>query len=112
MYHEDYKVNYNNMYSILFSTINNDPYDVTENEYEQLTNRKEMIEILNRIRYIINDWLKNNNINNITFVIGESKKQKKNKIYEYLVMSCFSDYTVKYDYSSHYFKNKALYIYK
>lgn len=109
--HDDDKVKYNNMYSILFSLKKNDPYKSKVDEYEELTDKNEMIEILNRIRYILKDWISKNNLN-ITFVIGKSDIERKNKIYKYFIRICFPDYNIKYDYSSHYFDNKAFYIYK
>jgi len=110
LYHEDNKVSYTNMYSILFSTSENDPYEVEEEQYEEKTNKREMIELMNRLRYIINEWLKIMNFKTITFVIGKSSIEKKNEIYKYLIVICFGKYDIKYEYSSHYFDNKAFYL--
>jgi len=66
---------------IAFSDYNNqlDSYD-----YEENLNRHEMIEILNRIHFILNDMVKNKIIYNF-FCIGGSKLEEKNKIYEYML---------------------------
>lgn len=109
--HEDEKVEYSNMYSVLFSLAKNDPYSSNIDDYEQLTDKYQMIEILNRIRYIIEDWVEQTKLN-LTFVIGKSDIEKKNNIYKYFIKICFPTYKIKYDYSSHYFDNKAFYIYK
>ena len=109
--HEDDKVNYENMYSVLFSLEKNNHYSSSIYDYEELTDKNEMIEILSRIGYIIQDWLNNTN-KCITFVLGKSDIEKKNNIYKYFIKICFPDYNIKYDYSSHYFDNKAFYIYK
>jgi hypothetical protein len=109
--HDDDKVSYENMYSVLFSLVENDPWSSDVLNYEKLTNKDEMIEILNRIRYIIEDWLDKTKLN-ITFVIGKSDNQKKNNIYEYFIRICLPTYNIKYDYSEHYFDNKAFYLYK
>lgn len=109
--HEDDKVDYKNMYSVLFSMEKNDPYKSTIGDYEEMTDKNEMIEVLNRIRFILKDWLGRNRYK-FTFVIGKSEIEKKNNIYKYFIKICFPDYKIEYEYSSHYFDNKAFYIFK
>ena len=67
---------------IAYSDYNNEVTDV--DKYEELLNRNEMLEILNRIHYILNDLVKNNIINN-EFCIGGTKTLAKNNIYQYLL---------------------------
>ena len=57
-------------------------YDNNETNYDKLTDKKEMIEILNRIKYIINDLVNNHNLYNY-FCIGGTELETKNNIYEY-----------------------------
>jgi hypothetical protein len=64
---------------------NNDiEFQEYENSYHRLTNKKEVYEVLNRIRFILNDLVNKNNISNY-FCIGGSKLEKKNVIYEYFL---------------------------
>lgn len=75
-------------------SINDPKFDIvpqTEEEYLQLdleysrvTGRGEMIEILNRIRYVLNDIIEKKIISNY-FCIGISEIESKNKIYEYFL---------------------------
>lgn len=67
---------------LAFSLYDNDINN--QNEYEKLTGKNEMIEVLNRIHYIIIELVKNNNISNY-FCIGGSDLISKNKIYEYFL---------------------------
>lgn len=61
------------------------------NNYNDLTDKNEMIEILNRIKFIIND-LKNENILKINyFCIGATELLSKNSIYEYFLKIVLSD---------------------
>jgi len=53
-----------------------------EENYEELLNKNEMIEVINRIHYILKDLVKNNNITNY-FCIGGCDLLSKNRIYEY-----------------------------
>jgi len=104
----DYIIKPNTKYLILFKTNKNNEYrlDVVpkyENDkglvnhiaftdskvnkiedYDVLLDKNEMIEILNRISYIINDLVIKNIINNY-FCIGGTNLESKNKIYEYLL---------------------------
>jgi hypothetical protein len=57
-------------------------YDVKLENYDKLTGNDEMIELLNRIKYIINDLVQTNKIEN-RFCIGGTELESKNKIYEY-----------------------------
>lgn len=65
-------------FSVYGSDINN------SEEYEKLINRNEMIEILNRIHFILKDLINDKTINNY-FCIGGSKLEQKNNIYEYML---------------------------
>jgi len=67
---------------IAFSDYENDIED--EEKYEELLNRNEMREILNRIHFILKDLISDNTINNY-FCIGGAKLEEKNKIYEYML---------------------------
>ena len=60
-------------------------------EYESPTNKGEIIEILNRLNYIIRDLVKHGMEN--SFCIGGTEIQKKNDIYEYFlkVIGCDFD---------------------
>ncbi len=55
-----------------------------DENYTNLTNRGEMLEILNRIRYIIEDLVKSEDVVN-NFCIGDSILDSKNNIYEYFL---------------------------
>jgi hypothetical protein len=67
---------------IVFSDYSNNLDD--EDNYERLLDRNEMVEILNRIRFILLDLVKDKVINN-KFCIGGTKLEKKNNIYEFLL---------------------------
>lgn len=67
---------------IAFSDYDQDPNN--EEKYESLLNRNEMIEIINRIHFILKDLVKNNIINN-HFCIGGTKLLAKNNIYQYVL---------------------------
>lgn len=68
-----------------FDTIPNnlDDYELFNIDYESPTNRGELIEILNRLNYIIRD-LVNKGMNN-NFCIGLTEIIKKNDIYKYFL---------------------------
>jgi hypothetical protein len=53
-------------------------------DYDKLTNKNEMIEILNRIHFIIKDLLYKNIIIN-SFCIGGTDLESKNNIYYYFL---------------------------
>ena len=61
---------------------NNHDYDIMNSEYDKPTGKKEMIEILNRIHFILRDLVSKNKINN-SFCIGSTEIIEKNNIYEY-----------------------------
>lgn len=73
---------------ISFSRFENSIDD--EFEYENETGLNEMIEILNRIHYILKDLLSNDKINNY-FCIGFSKSLRKNNIYKYALKIIVGD---------------------
>jgi len=58
--------------------------DLNKDDYEKLTNKNEMIEILNRIHYILVDTVKSRIIKNY-FCIGASEIDSKNEIYKYFL---------------------------
>lgn len=55
-----------------------------EEDYDKLLQKNEMIEILNRISYILKDLLEKNIIEN-NFCIGGTELTEKNNIYEYFL---------------------------
>lgn len=59
-------------------------YDIMNSEYDKPTGKKEMIEILNRIHFILKDLVSKNKINN-SFCIGSTEIIEKNNIYEYFL---------------------------
>jgi len=73
---------------IAFSDYKQNPND--EEKYELLLNRNEMIEIINRIHFILKDLVKNNTINN-HFCIGGTKLLAKNNIYQYVLKILVGD---------------------
>lgn len=81
-------------------SVNNEVYDTIptnevdfkkyEDEYEKLTDKNEIYEILNRIRFILSDMVDNKIINN-NFCIGGAKLELKNTIYEYFLKVVVGD---------------------
>ena len=67
---------------ISFSDYDNNPND--EDKYEDLLNRNEMREILNRIHYILLDLVDKQTITDM-FCIGGAKLLAKNNIYKYVL---------------------------
>ena len=57
-------------------------YDVQLENYDRLTGNDELIELLNRIKYIINDLVQMKKIEN-SFCIRGTELESKNNIYEY-----------------------------
>jgi len=57
-------------------------FDDYEENYNKPTGKHEMIELMNRIHFILNEMVNNDYINN-SFCIGETEIEGKNKIYEY-----------------------------
>jgi len=66
---------------LAFSDYKNDPNSI---EYENILNRHEMIEVLNRIHFILKDLVDKEVINNF-FCIGGAELIQKNAIYEYVL---------------------------
>ena len=66
---------------IAFSDYNKEP---TDEDYEDLLNRNEVLEIISRIHFIIKDLIKDDVINNY-FCIGGTKLLAKNNIYKYVL---------------------------
>ena len=69
-----------------YDTIPNNKEDFVnfEADYDRLTNRNEMIEVLNRIYFIIHDLVGKDIISNY-FCIGGTELEGKNNIYEYFL---------------------------
>ncbi len=61
-----------------------------EEEYEILLGRNEMIEIINRIHFILKNLVKSNTIDNY-FCIGGTKLLSKNNIYRYVLKILVGD---------------------
>ncbi len=68
-----------------FDTIPNSSIDFDEYEknYNKPTKHHEMIELMNRIHFILRDIIDKNYINNNLFCIGGTEIESKNNIYEY-----------------------------
>lgn len=68
-----------------FDTITNSSIDFDEYEknYNKPTKHHEMIELMNRIHFILRDIIDKNYINNNLFCIGGTEIESKNNIYEY-----------------------------
>ena len=64
---------------LAFTTWDNDE------EYDRLTNKNEMIEILNRLKWILLDLLSKDIVKNY-FCIGGADLEQKNKNYEYMLL--------------------------
>ena len=75
----EYEENYGNVNHISFTS--NDVYGYEDPGYENLTNKGEMIEILNRIHFIIKDLVDKKVLNN-QFCIGGAELESKNNIYQ------------------------------
>lgn len=73
---------------IAYSDYNNEVTDI--DKYEELLHRNEMIEILERIHYILKDLVKNGDLNN-EFCIGGTKLMAKNNIYQYILKVMVGD---------------------
>jgi hypothetical protein len=72
---------YDSKYDIIpDDSINFDEY---EESYNKPTNRNEMIELVNRVHFILKDIINNNYITDNLFCIGGTEIESKNNIYEY-----------------------------
>lgn len=69
---------------ISFSLSDRDFIDDVEGKYEKMTGKNEMIEILNRLHYVIKDLISKKKIENY-FCIGLTELEEKNDIYEYFL---------------------------
>lgn len=76
-----YELGKGKVYHIAFTDSENKLGDLN---YEKLLNRNEMIEVLNRISFIMNDLLNKDIIEN-NFCIGGTDLELKNKIYKYFL---------------------------
>lgn len=68
---------------ISFSLSERNFIDVSD-KYEKMTGKNEMIEILNRLHYVIDDLISKKKIENY-FCIGLTELEEKNEIYEYFL---------------------------
>lgn len=64
-------------------TDNENDFNEYEESYNKPTNRNEMIELMNRIHFILKDIIDKNYINHNLFCIGGTEIEGKNNIYEY-----------------------------
>ena len=64
--------------------------DIYWDDYERPTNRNEMIDILNRLNFILNDLVNKNEIQP-DFCIGGTELESKNNIYEYFLKIVVGD---------------------
>lgn len=71
---------YDTKYDIIPDNIKD--FDEYEESYNRPTERYEMIELMNRIHFILNDMVVKSHISN-KFCIGGTEIESKNKIYEY-----------------------------
>jgi len=76
-----YELEKGKVYHIAFTDSKNQIGDL---DYEKLLNRNNMIEVLNRISFIIEDLINKDIIEN-NFCIGGTDLELKNKIYEYFL---------------------------
>lgn len=72
-------------YDSKYDTIPNNylDFDEYEESYNKPTNRNEMIELINRIHFILKDIIEKKYISNNLFCIGGTEIESKNNIYEY-----------------------------
>lgn len=76
----DYEANCGWTNHISFTT--NDISNYNDENYENLTDKNEMIEILNRIKFIIKDLLENGELEHNNFCVGGAELEQKNNIYK------------------------------
>lgn len=69
-----------NIYHLAFSLSENDLSD--QDEYEKQTDKKESLELLNRLIWILKDFSANKDIE---YCIGATGNLKKDRIYEYIL---------------------------
>ena len=77
----------NYAYNISFSGSENSIFGNVE-EYNNPTKRNEEIEVFSRVLYILDDFKIDHNV----FVVGETRYDIKNKIYNYIINKCFPNY--------------------
>jgi hypothetical protein len=90
---EDNTIIYPKFISVSFSLSKNNPIDSTPIDYDKLTDKNEMMELMSRILYLMDIFEKDYG-NNI-FMIGYSDNNKKMNIYEYLIRIVFKDYRLE-----------------
>ena len=66
-------------------------FEQYESDYNRLTGKNEMIELMNRIHYILSNLLSNDDLSNNSFCIGGTELIEKNNIYEYLLKVIVGD---------------------
>lgn len=67
---------------ISFSTFDK---DLDDSDYEEPTNKNEVYDVLNRIKFILNDMIKCVELESRKFCIGGTKFTSKNLIYKYIL---------------------------
>jgi len=76
------------LYDMITNT--NDEFNLINKKYNELTENREAIEILNRIKYILSDLVKKDIISNY-FCIGGTEIEAKNNIYQYFLKVVVGD---------------------
>lgn len=78
---------------IKYDVIPNNKFDFEQYEvdYNKPTGKNEMIELMNRIHYILSDLLLKGSLLNNSFCIGSTELIEKNNIYEYLLKVIVGD---------------------
>ena len=66
-------------------------FEQYEIDYNRLTGKNEMIELMNRIHYILSNLLSNDDLSNNSFCIGGTELIEKNNSYEYLLKVIVGD---------------------
>lgn len=66
-------------------------FEQYEIDYNRPTGKNEMIEIMNRIHYILSNLLLNDDLSNNSFCIGGTELIEKNNIYQYLLKVIVGD---------------------
>jgi hypothetical protein len=73
--------------------------DSTDKNYDDLTDLKEQYDLLNRIKFLINEFKKNIDENIYIFMFGKPS-DKKYTMYKYILEKCFHNYKIIKDYTS------------
>jgi len=90
---EDKTISYPNYVSVSFSLSKNNPNDSIPSDYDALTDKNEMMEIMSRLLYLIDVY--KGEFGDKVFMIGYCDNIKKMQIYEYLIRIVFKDYKLE-----------------